>query len=53
MTKESYQDPTTDDDRWVVVDIEPVKAMKDPVTLAAVKSDGKLKDTGQGFYALK
>ena len=43
VTRESYPDPTSDDERWVVVDIEPVKAMKEPVTLAAVKSDGKLK----------
>ncbi len=44
VTKESYPDPTTDDERWVVVDLEPVKPLKDPVTLAVVKSDGKLKD---------
>lgn len=44
VTKESYPDPTVDDERWVVVDIEPVKALKQPVTLAAVKSDKKLEN---------
>ncbi len=39
---ESYQDPTTDDERWSVVDFEPVTAMKHPVTLAAIKADAYL-----------
>ena len=39
---ESYQDPTTDDERWVVVDFEPVVAFKEPVTLKQIKSDEKL-----------
>ncbi len=34
VTRSAYQDPTTDDDRWVVVDVAPVKALKAPVTLA-------------------
>ena len=42
VTKESYQDPTTDDERWVVVDLAPVKALKEPVTLADIKADPKL-----------
>jgi len=41
---ESYQDPTTDDDRWVVVDVEPVVAFKEPVTLATIKADPALAD---------
>ena len=44
VTKESYQDPTTDDERWVVVDLVPVKAMTRPVTLQQVKADAKLMD---------
>jgi predicted RNA-binding protein with PUA-like domain len=28
VVREFYQDPTTDDDRWVVVDLEPVKNLK-------------------------
>ena len=42
VTGSAYQDPTTDDDRWVVVDLEPVKALKRPVTLAEIKADKKL-----------
>ncbi len=38
VTKEAYPDPTTDDDRWVVVDLKPVKAMKTPVTLDDIKA---------------
>jgi len=44
VIKEFYQDPTTDDDRWVVVEIEPVKDMKTPVSLAMVKADAALAD---------
>ena len=42
IVKESYQDPTTDDDRWVVVDIAPVQALKRPVKLEEIKQDGRL-----------
>jgi len=38
VIKEHYQDPTTDDDRWVVVDIEPLSKLNTPVTLADIKS---------------
>ena len=39
VTKEFYQDPTTDNDAWVAVDLKPVKKLKKPVTLAQLKSD--------------
>jgi predicted RNA-binding protein with PUA-like domain len=42
VTRSAYPDPTTDDDRWVVVDVEPVKPLKTPVTLAQIKADSKL-----------
>ncbi len=42
VTRSAYQDPTTDDDRWVVVDVAPVKPLKVPVTLAQIKADPKL-----------
>ena len=42
VTGESYPDPTTDDERWVVVDLKPVKPLKKPVTLAEIKADPKL-----------
>lgn len=44
VVKEFYQDPTTDDDRWVVVDLAPLETLKKPVTLEAVKADERLKD---------
>lgn len=42
VVKESYQDPTTEDDRWVVVDLKPVKALKNSVTLKQIKADPRL-----------
>lgn len=44
VIKEHYQDPTTSDDRWVVVDIEPVKPLNTPVTLSDIKSEQRLKN---------
>ena len=44
VVKEFYQDPTTDDPNWVVVDLAPVESLKTPVTLATIKADEKLKD---------
>ena len=44
VTKEAYQDPTTDDDKWVAVDLAPYKKLKHPVTLEAIKKDKRLKD---------
>jgi predicted RNA-binding protein with PUA-like domain len=41
---ESYPDPTTEDERWRVVDVEPVVALKEPVTLAAIKADPTLSE---------
>jgi predicted RNA-binding protein with PUA-like domain len=42
VAKEFYQDPTTDDPNWVVVDLVPVESLKKPVTLAQIKADDKL-----------
>ena len=42
VVKEAYQDPTTDDTAWSVVEIAPFKALKRPVTLAEIKSDKQL-----------
>jgi len=44
VAKAAYQDPTTDDDRWVAVDIKPFKKLKNPVHLKTIKSDSRLKD---------
>jgi len=37
VIREAYPDPTTEDAAWVAVDIKPVKALKQPVTLAVMK----------------
>ncbi|MCO5934293.1 EVE domain-containing protein [Mucilaginibacter sp. RB4R14] len=46
VIKEFYQDPTTEDPNWVVVDLEPVEPLKKPVTLEQIKADERLKDIG-------
>ena len=42
VVKEHYQDPTTEETAWVVVDIKPVKKLKKPVTLAMIKAEKRL-----------
>jgi len=42
VAREHYQDPTTEDERWVVVDVVPESAFKRPVTLADIKADERL-----------
>ncbi len=44
VVKEHYQDPTTEDTNWVVVDVKPVKRLKQPVSLAPIKVDSRLKE---------
>jgi len=44
VVKEHYQDPTTEDANWVVVDVKPVIRMKQPVSLATIKADPRLKE---------
>jgi predicted RNA-binding protein with PUA-like domain len=44
VTKEAYQDPTTDDDRWVAVELKYKKALKNPVTLKQIKSEETLSE---------
>ena len=44
VVKEAYQDPTTDDEAWVVVDLKPVKKLKTPVSLQQIKGEKRLKD---------
>ena len=40
----AYPDPSKKDPKLLVVDIEPVKALSRPVTLAEVKANAKLKN---------
>ncbi|HEY7785863.1 MAG TPA: EVE domain-containing protein [Pyrinomonadaceae bacterium] len=38
----AYPDPTADDPQWVAVDLKPVKPLKAPVPLAAIRYDKRL-----------
>jgi predicted RNA-binding protein with PUA-like domain len=44
VSKEAYQDPTTDETAWVCVDLKPYKSLKKPVSLATVKAEKALKN---------
>ena len=44
VVREHYPDPTTDDTRWVVVDLEPVERFPKTVSLARIKADPRLQD---------
>jgi predicted RNA-binding protein with PUA-like domain len=44
VAKEAYQDPTTTDPNWVVVDLVPVEPLKKSVTLEQIKAEPSLKD---------
>jgi predicted RNA-binding protein with PUA-like domain len=42
VVREYYPDPTIEDDRWVVVDLAPVRKLAKSVTLAQIKEDERL-----------
>lgn len=44
ITKTSFQDPTTDDERWVAVEVAPVKALKHHVSLKEIKANPLLEN---------
>ena len=44
VVKEAYQDPTTEDEAWVVVDFKPVRKLKKPVSLQQMKAEKKLQN---------
>ena len=46
VVKEFYQDPTTTDPNWVVVEISPFKKLKNPVTLEQIKAEPRLAEIG-------
>jgi len=41
---EFYPDATAEEGDWSCVDLEPVRPLKNPVTLAAIKTDARLKE---------
>ena len=42
VTKAAYPEPGAEDPRWLAVDLEPVKKLAQPVTLAAIKAEKSL-----------
>jgi len=44
VAKEYYQDPTTDDERWVAVDLVPKHKLDKPVTLKQIKDEERLEN---------
>jgi len=46
VLKEWYQDPTTDNTNWCVVDVKPSIKLKRSISLAEIKADPELTDLG-------
>ncbi len=44
VVSQPYADPTTDDERWSVVDVRPQFKLKRQVTLAEIKADDRLSE---------
>jgi predicted RNA-binding protein with PUA-like domain len=44
VTREAFQDPTTDEDAWVAIELASVKALKKAVPLNAIKTENDLKN---------
>lgn len=42
VAKEFYQDPTTEEPAWVVVDLKPLRKLKNAVRLDVIKKDSRL-----------
>ena len=44
VEREAFQDPTTEDERWVAVELKAFKKLKNAVSLVEIKNDKRLKD---------
>jgi len=44
VSKEAYQDPTTEEIAWVAVDFKPFKKLKNAVSLTTIKTDKRLEN---------
>jgi predicted RNA-binding protein with PUA-like domain len=42
VSRDAYPDPTADDPQWVAVNLKPIKPLKNPVPLAAIRYDERL-----------
>lgn len=46
VVRESYQDPTTTDTAWVVVDVKPHSTLSNPISLQMMKTNPDLNQMG-------
>lgn len=46
VVREAYPDPTTEDKRWVVVDLVPIQKLPKGVSLQRIKEDARLGNIG-------
>ena len=46
VTRTAFPDPTAGDDKWLAVELAPVKALESAVSLEAIKSDSSLSRLG-------
>ena len=44
MSKGAYPDPTAKEDGWIAVDLKPARHLANPVSLADIKANAKLRD---------
>ena len=44
ISKEAYQDPTTEDTNWVVVELAPICKLENPISLETIKNHPKLQN---------
>ncbi|PYI88175.1 MAG: EVE domain-containing protein [Verrucomicrobia bacterium] len=44
VAKQAYPDPTAKEGDWICIDLVPVKTLKKPVNLSAIKADTTLKN---------
>ena len=44
VSKAAYPDPTAKEDGWIAVDLKPVRRLANPVPLADIKANAKLRD---------
>jgi predicted RNA-binding protein with PUA-like domain len=51
VIREHYPDPTDQTEKFMAVDVKAVAPMPDPVTLAAIKAEKKLKDMALVKYS--
>ena len=44
VKKEAFHDPSTEEDAWVAIELQPHKKLKKPVNMEQIKKDKRLKD---------